>query len=79
MSASADRAASTPRRGLRRPEAATYIGISPSLFDQLVEEGTMPRPFKLRTCTLWDVRDLDEAFDELKMVEANPLDAKWLA
>jgi predicted DNA-binding transcriptional regulator AlpA len=79
VSASADRAASPPRRGLRRPEAATYIGISPSLFDQLVEEGTMPKPFKIRSCTMWDVRDLDEAFDDLKSARPNPLDAKWLS
>jgi hypothetical protein len=43
-----------------------YIGVSPSLFDQLVEEGTMPQSFKIRSCTLWDIRDLDEAFDALK-------------
>jgi predicted DNA-binding transcriptional regulator AlpA len=75
----AERAATTLRRGLRRPEAATYIGISPSLFDQLVEEGSMPKPFKLRTCTLWDIRDLDLAFDAAKNDRPNPLDAKWLS
>ena len=67
MSASAHRAENTPRRGMRRPEAAIYIGVSPSLFNELVQEGTMPEPFKIRTCTLWDIRDLDEAFDALKV------------
>ncbi len=66
MSASAHRAESTLRRGLRRPEAASYIGVSPSLFDELVREGVMPHPFKIRSCTLWDIRDLDEAFETLK-------------
>jgi predicted DNA-binding transcriptional regulator AlpA len=75
----ADRAATTLRRGLRRPEAATYIGVSPSLFDQLVEDGTMPKPFKIRTCTMWDIRDIDSAFDALKNDRPNPLDAKWRA
>lgn len=77
----ANRAATLLRRGLRRPEAATYIGVSKSLFDQLVEEGTMPKPFKIRgrTCTMWDIRDLDDAFDALKTDahRVNPLDAKW--
>ena len=62
---------------MRRPEAAMYIGVSPSLFDQLVQEGTMPPPFKIRSCTLWDIRDLDEAFDDLKAERVNPLDAKY--
>ena len=77
----ADRAATTLRRGLRRPEAATYIGVSPSLFDQLVDDGTMPKPFKIKPCTMWDIRDLDDAFDALKSDHAhpNPLDAKWAA
>lgn len=66
MTASAHRAESTPRRGLRRPEAAMYIGVSPSLFDQLVQGGTMPQPFNIRSCRLWDIHDLDEAFDALK-------------
>ena len=79
MPASAHRAESTPRRGLRRPEAATYIGVSASLFDQLVQEGTMPQPFKIRSCTMWDIHDLDEAFDGLKVERVNPLDEKWLS
>jgi predicted DNA-binding transcriptional regulator AlpA len=66
VSASAHRAENTLRRGLRRPEAAMYIGVSPSLFDQLVKEGAMPQPVKIRSCTRWDIRDLDEAFDALK-------------
>ena len=33
-----------PRRGLRREEAARYVGISPSKFDELVKAGG-PRQF----------------------------------
>jgi integrase len=33
-----------PRRGLSRTEAAMYLGISPSKFDELVDDGRMPRP-----------------------------------
>jgi len=79
VSASAHRAQSTPRRGLRRSEAATYIAVSPSLFDQLVKEGTMPLPVKIRTRSIWDIRELDVAFDALKDEKANPLDAKYLS
>lgn len=26
----------------------------------------MPQPFNIRSCRLWDIHDLDEAFDALK-------------
>jgi hypothetical protein len=26
----------------------------------------MPQPFKIRSCTIWDKDDLDDAFDALK-------------
>jgi predicted DNA-binding transcriptional regulator AlpA len=55
-----------PRRGLRRHEAAQYLAISPSKFDQLVSEGRVPKPFHVDRCSIWDIRDLDLAFDALK-------------
>lgn len=54
-----------PRRGLRRDEAAIYIGVSSSKFDQLVQAGTMPRPRRVDGCVIWDIRALDLAFDAL--------------
>lgn len=54
-----------PRRGLRRPEAADYVGISPSKFDAMVGDGRMPSPRVIDGCVIWDVRELDEAFDDL--------------
>jgi predicted DNA-binding transcriptional regulator AlpA len=54
-----------PRRGLSRDEAAMYIGISPSKFDELVADGRMPRPVKIDNRKLWDIRHLDLAFDAL--------------
>ena len=65
-SAAAMRQATAPRRGLRRNDAAQYIAISPTKFDSLVADGWMPAGFKVDGCTIWDVRDLDEAFDALK-------------
>lgn len=55
-----------PRRGLRRDEAAQYLAVSSGKFDQLVSDGRMPAPIRLDGCTIWDVRDLDVAFDALK-------------
>jgi hypothetical protein len=65
-----------PRRGLRRAEAALYIGVSPSKFDQLVGKGSMPKPKHVDGCVIWDVRALDLAFDALTDDdgEANPWD-----
>ena len=66
--------AHAPRRGLRRHEAANYLGVSPSLFDQLIVENKMPKPIKLRACSVWDVHELDVSFDAMKANdnEVNP-------
>lgn len=55
-----------PRRGLRRDEAAQYVAVSPTTFDRLVDDGRMPKPFRVNGCVIWDIRDLDQAFDALK-------------
>ena len=54
----------TPR-GLRREDAAAYIGVSPSKFDQWVERGVMPKPKRVDRIVLWDRKALDAAFDAL--------------
>jgi predicted DNA-binding transcriptional regulator AlpA len=54
-----------PRRGLSRIEAAMYVGISPSKFDELVVDGRMPQPRRIDGRKVWDVRAIDLAFDEL--------------
>jgi predicted DNA-binding transcriptional regulator AlpA len=62
-------------RGLSRCDAATYIGISPSLFDQMVKDGRMPPPKRVNRRTIWDRRSLDAAFDSLpEGDEGNPWD-----
>jgi predicted DNA-binding transcriptional regulator AlpA len=61
-----------PRRGLSREEAAMYVGISPSKFDELVADETMPRPVKIGGRKVWDIRRLDVAFDALAMENAAP-------
>jgi predicted DNA-binding transcriptional regulator AlpA len=52
-------------RCLSREESARYIGVSPSLFDQLVKDGRMPKPWRINTRTVWDRRKIDAALDRL--------------
>jgi predicted DNA-binding transcriptional regulator AlpA len=54
-----------PRRGLRREDAARYVGISTAKFDECVKDGRMPKPFRIDGCVIWDLRRLDAAFDAL--------------
>jgi predicted DNA-binding transcriptional regulator AlpA len=59
------------RRGLKRDEAARYVGISPRKFDELVGDGRMPRPIKIDGRLVWDVRKIDAAFDDLAEMSDN--------
>ncbi|MFM9850159.1 MAG: hypothetical protein ACKVP3_23755 [Hyphomicrobiaceae bacterium] len=52
-------------RGLSREMAACYIGVSPTLFDDMVRDGRMPKPKRINSRTVWDLRQLDSAFDAL--------------
>lgn len=54
-----------PRRGLSRDEAAQYLGISPGTFDTMRHEGRIEPPRLIGNRKLWDIRDLDLAFDAL--------------
>ena len=66
-----------PRRGLNRVEAAAYIGVSPSKFDELVTDGRMPKPIAIDRRKVWDIRELDLCFDALREVPCRcpfPLD-----
>jgi predicted DNA-binding transcriptional regulator AlpA len=68
---------STPRRGLSRVEAALYVGISPSKFDQMVVDGRMPGPRRIDGRKVWDVLELDLCFDELPRDDAAPVGNSW--
>lgn len=59
------RAAVLTRRGLRLEEAAAYVGIGRTKFQQMIEDGRMPRPRRIDGRHVWDMRDLDTAFDAL--------------
>lgn len=49
-------------RGLRREDAARYIGISPTLFDRKRKEGAIPPPRDMFGVMIWDRQDLDSLF-----------------
>ncbi|MDH2402411.1 XRE family transcriptional regulator [Bradyrhizobium sp. SSUT18] len=50
---------------MRRADAAAYIGVGVSKFDQLVADGRMPQPKRVDNCVIWDRDELDAAFDDL--------------
>jgi excisionase family DNA binding protein len=66
-----------PRRGLSRDEAAMYIGISATKFDELVRDGRMPGPKRIDGRKVWDVRDLDVAFDALPSENPQSHGSSW--
>ena len=55
-----------PPRGLSRVQAAAYIGVSPSLLDEMVRDGRMPKPPQINARRVWDRFKLDEAFAALR-------------
>jgi hypothetical protein len=52
-------------RGLRREDAAAYIGISPTKFDDWVRRRLMPSPKRQDGVVVWDRFALDAAFEVL--------------
>ena len=52
-------------RGLSRAQAAEYIGIGSTKFDEMVADGRMPKPKRIDGRTVWDRVKLDEAFAAL--------------
>lgn len=65
-----------PRRGLSREEAAMYIGVGATKFDEMLADGRMPPPRRIDGRKVWDVRALDLAFDALP-VEATGNGTSW--
>ena len=66
-----------PRRGLSRDEAAMYVGVSAAKFDQMVRDGRMPGPKRIDGRKIWDVRDLDVAFDALPGENPQSQGSSW--
>lgn len=54
-----------------------YLGISGSLFDQMREAGRVAPPRVIGNRKLWDIRDLDVAFDALPHEDAPAPGETW--
>jgi hypothetical protein len=65
-----------PRRGLSRLEAAMYIGVSAGKFDELVRNGRMPGPRRIDNRKVWDLHELDNAFEDLPL-DDEARDRSW--
>ncbi|NJL08785.1 MAG: hypothetical protein HC900_11415 [Methylacidiphilales bacterium] len=68
-----------PPRLISREAAAAYVCVSPNTFDEMVQEGRMPRPRRLSDRRkAWDVRSLDAAIDALPVDGEAPIaDDTW--
>jgi excisionase family DNA binding protein len=62
--------ATAPRRMLSRREAALYVGVSCTTFDNMIEAGLMPKALRIGRRILWDLHDLDGALDALRDARA---------
>ena len=49
-------------RGLSRYEAARYIGVDATKFDEMVSDGRMPRPKRVDGRVIWDPLRIEAAF-----------------
>jgi hypothetical protein len=56
---------SYPPRGLSREDAARWIGVSPSKFDEMRKDGRIGPAKLIDGRKVWDIRMLDDAFDAL--------------
>ncbi|MDG4907033.1 hypothetical protein P9228_11390 [Mesorhizobium sp. WSM4898] len=54
---------SYPPRGLSREEAARYVGVGITKFDQMVADRRMPKPKKVDGRVIWDRLKLEAAFE----------------
>jgi hypothetical protein len=66
-----------PPRWMRRVEAARWVGMSPSKFDQLIKEGRLPPPKMIDGVLLWDHYRLDAAVELFPDKGAATDDEEW--
>lgn len=65
---------SYPPRGLCREEAARYVGVGATKFDEMVNDRRMPRPKRVDGRVVWDRISLDAAFSDLPSDGENMID-----
>jgi excisionase family DNA binding protein len=61
-------------RGLSREEAARYVGVGTTKFDEMVHDRRMPKPKRVDGRVLWDRLALDAAFSDLPEEGGNRID-----
>lgn len=66
----------SPRRGLNEIEAACYVGIGTTKFRELIAAQAMPKPRVIGTRRIWDIAQLDAAFDSLP-TEGDSVPDSW--
>lgn len=64
-------------RGVGHDQSASYVGVSPNKFDELMRTGRMPQAKMAGGVKVWDIRALDKAFDELPSVGPANEDNEW--
>lgn len=64
-------------RGLSRVQAAEYAGVGVTLFDQMVEDGRMPRPRLANSRKIWLRPELDEALAALPVDGPDGARSEW--
>jgi len=65
---------------MSRDEAARYIGVSITKFDEMVADGRMPRPKRIDGRVVWDRLRIEAAFTDLPEDKVrNPLDRMFEA
>lgn len=64
-----------PPRGMSREEAARYIGVGTTKFDEMVADRRMPKPKRVDGRVIWDRVALDAAFSDLPNEPENRIDA----
>lgn len=64
-----------PPRGLNREEAARYIGVGTTKFDELVRDGRMPQGKRVDGRVVWDRYKIDASFTDLPDIADNVLEA----
>ena len=69
---------SCPPRGLKREQAAAYVGpVGTTKFDEMVKDGRMPKPKRIDGLTSWDRLELDVAYAALPTDDdSNPWDGR---
>jgi excisionase family DNA binding protein len=61
-------------RGLSADEAARYIGVGRTTFEELVARRKMPRPKRIGARVIYDRFEVDACFSDLDSAPANRID-----